>query len=256
MRRLTIGQVAVFAGVTIKTVRHYHRLGLIAEPKRDSAGYRRYDSADLLRLVRVRTLAAAGVPLAEIGALLDAAPEQFAAALSDIQRRLSAQIDALNARRDTLVRLAEGDRVLLPARACALLDRLGELGFDRGYVGSQREGLVLFRALLPEGFEHFLAVLEQRLADPEFVGLMKCIWALRACDATDPRIPELASALSDNLLAHRELLVPPPGFEAKPDAPTRYGLVNHHQEDQLPAIARLTELLDAHLRAAGIDVPR
>lgn len=57
---LTIGQAAAFVGVTIKTVRHYHRLGLVAEPQRDGSGYRRYGSADLLRLVQVRTLAGAG----------------------------------------------------------------------------------------------------------------------------------------------------------------------------------------------------
>jgi len=75
---LTIGQAAAFVGVTIKTVRHYHRLDLVAEPERDGSGYRRYGSPDLLRLIQVRTLAGAGVPLAEIGDLLDADPERFA----------------------------------------------------------------------------------------------------------------------------------------------------------------------------------
>ncbi|MEV1169149.1 MerR family DNA-binding transcriptional regulator [Nonomuraea sp. NPDC049784] len=35
----------------MKTVRHYHRHGLIDGPDRDRSGYRRYGSADLLRLV-------------------------------------------------------------------------------------------------------------------------------------------------------------------------------------------------------------
>ncbi|MGH8964270.1 MAG: MerR family transcriptional regulator, partial [Actinomycetes bacterium] len=54
-RGLTIGQAAAFAGVTVKTVRHYHRHGLVPEPGRDGSGYRRYGSDDLLRLVQVRT---------------------------------------------------------------------------------------------------------------------------------------------------------------------------------------------------------
>jgi DNA-binding transcriptional MerR regulator len=58
---ITIGQAAAFAGVTVKTVRHYHQHGLIDEPRRDNSGYRRYGSADLLRLVQIRTLAAAGL---------------------------------------------------------------------------------------------------------------------------------------------------------------------------------------------------
>ncbi|MEU2014302.1 MerR family transcriptional regulator, partial [Nocardia sp. NPDC019302] len=69
---VTIGQAAAFVGITVKTVRHYHKLGLVGEPDRDSSGFRRYGSAELLRLVQVRTLAAAGVALAEIGSMLDA----------------------------------------------------------------------------------------------------------------------------------------------------------------------------------------
>jgi DNA-binding transcriptional MerR regulator len=68
---LTIGQAAAFAGVTVTTVRHYHQHGLVDEPECDSSGCRRYRSAEPLRLVQVRTLAGAGVPLAEIGDLLD-----------------------------------------------------------------------------------------------------------------------------------------------------------------------------------------
>ncbi|GAA2254275.1 hypothetical protein GCM10010104_59060 [Streptomyces indiaensis] len=43
-------------------MRHHHKLGLVEEPERDSSGYRRYGSVQLLRLVQVRTLAGAGVP--------------------------------------------------------------------------------------------------------------------------------------------------------------------------------------------------
>ncbi|MFI7003041.1 MerR family transcriptional regulator [Nocardia sp. NPDC050175] len=67
----TIGQAAAFAGITVPTVRDYHQHGLVDEPEYDSSGDRRYRSAELLRLVQVRTLAGAGVPLAEIRDLLD-----------------------------------------------------------------------------------------------------------------------------------------------------------------------------------------
>jgi len=57
---LTISQAAV-ASATVKIMRHCHRLGLVDEPRRDSSGYRRYGSSDLLRPVQVRTLDEAGV---------------------------------------------------------------------------------------------------------------------------------------------------------------------------------------------------
>lgn len=252
---LTIGQAAAFVGVTIKTVRHYHRLGLVDEPERDSSGYRRYGSTDLLRLVQVRTLAGASAPLAEIGDLLDADPERFAAAVADVQRRLTERIEELVARRDTLHRLAYGDRVLLPDRACAILDRLAELGFSPDYVASQREGLVLTRALVPEGFDDFLTQLEHRLDDSEFIDLTKRSWDALSWDPDDPRIDELASALSDNLLANHVPLAMPTGFQARSNAATRYGLINHHREDQSPTLARLNALIETNLRAAGIDIP-
>ncbi|MET9400417.1 MerR family transcriptional regulator [Kitasatospora sp. NPDC002965] len=252
---LTIGQAAAFVGVTIKTVRHYHRLGLVAEPERDGSGYRRYGSADLLRLVQARTLAGAGVPLAEIGELLDADPERFAAALDDVHRRLTAQVEDLIARRDTLHRLAHGDRALLPDRACAVLDRLAALGFGPDYVATQREALVLARALAPEVFDTFLTRLERGLGDPEFVELTKRGLEAASWHPDDPRIEELATSLADKLLAGRALLEVPVGSRRRSDASARYGLINHHREDQEPAIARLNTLVEAHLRAAGIEIP-
>ena len=253
---VTIGQAAAFAGVTVKTVRHYHQNGLLAEPPRDTSGYRRYGSADLLRLVQVRTLAAAGVPLAEVGGLLDADAEQFAATLVDVERRITERIAALVARRDTLRQLADGDRLLLPARALTILDRLVELGFDPGYVAGQREALVLARALAPEFFDIFLNQLEHRLADPEFGDLTKRAWDARSWAPDDPRIDELASALAGNLLANRELLAVPPGFRPRPGTATLYGLINHHREDPAATSwARLNALVEAELRAADVPIP-
>ena len=38
---LTISQLASYADVTVRTVRHYHAKGLLPEPERDHSGYRR-----------------------------------------------------------------------------------------------------------------------------------------------------------------------------------------------------------------------
>ena len=42
---LTIGELASYAGVTVRAVRHYHAKGLLPEPERDHSGYRRYGAA-------------------------------------------------------------------------------------------------------------------------------------------------------------------------------------------------------------------
>src|SRR5438128_8639217 len=87
-RMITIGQLAAYAGVTIKAVRHYHQRGLLEEPPRDSSGYRRYSAEDAISLIKIKTLAEAGVPLARIKELLAADPDRFAAGMAEIDRNL------------------------------------------------------------------------------------------------------------------------------------------------------------------------
>jgi DNA-binding transcriptional MerR regulator len=67
---ITIGQLAAYAGVTIKAVRHYHQRGLLDEPSRDTSGYRRYTAEDAIKLIKIATLAKAGVPLHRVKELL------------------------------------------------------------------------------------------------------------------------------------------------------------------------------------------
>lgn len=92
---LTISRLAAYAGVTVAAVRHYHRIGLLPEPERSGSGYRDYDAAVVVRLIRIRVLASAGVPLARVEDLLDADPDQFAAGVQDIDARLCADIRRL-----------------------------------------------------------------------------------------------------------------------------------------------------------------
>lgn len=68
---MRIGQLAEVAGTTTRTVRHYHRLGLLNEPQRRSNGYREYTVSDAVRLMRIRWLATNGVPLGSVAAILD-----------------------------------------------------------------------------------------------------------------------------------------------------------------------------------------
>ncbi|MFF3571478.1 MerR family transcriptional regulator [Nocardia jiangxiensis] len=252
---MTIGQAAAFVGVTVKTVRHYHKLGLVAEPERDSSGFRRYGSAELLRLVRVRTLAAAGVPLAEVGPMLDADTTSFAAALADVDRQLTARIEELIARRDMLHMLADGDRALLGDRAVALLERMPGLGFPADEVAATREGWVLAKALVPEGFEDYLAHLEHALDDPRYVALIRGAAEAAAWQPDDPRIDELATAMAEHYLANPAQLKIVTGMQARTEAGTRYHLIAHHGEQQGSAAARALALVETKLRSAGVRIP-
>ncbi|MEV0952603.1 MerR family transcriptional regulator [Promicromonospora sp. NPDC050249] len=253
---LTIGQAAAFAGVTVKTVRHYHRLGLVEEPRRDSLGYRRYGSAGLLRLVQVRTLADAGVPLSRIGTMLDADPQQFAGDLADVKQRLTDRIQELVVRRDTLDRLAAGNRLLLPDRACALLERAAALGFPQDYLAQSLEHLVLAKALVPWDFDSFIAQSERALDDAQYVALLKRNWEARMWDPDDPRVDALATEIADHLLANPEILAIATSLRSETDALARYGLISDYQAQIAPALGRLMALVEAVLRSADIDILR
>ncbi|MGX1480347.1 UNVERIFIED_CONTAM: DNA-binding transcriptional MerR regulator [Streptomyces canus] len=85
---ITIGQLARYVGVSIKTIRVYHDKGLLPEPDRDASGYRRYGANDAIELVKIRTLAEAGVPLARIRALRSATHEEFQQALQEMLVRV------------------------------------------------------------------------------------------------------------------------------------------------------------------------
>ena len=67
---LTIGQVAVKAGVHVETVRYYQRIGLISEPTRPARGVRRYDQTIIERLTFVKRSQALGFSLDEVRQLL------------------------------------------------------------------------------------------------------------------------------------------------------------------------------------------
>src|SRR5256885_7102038 len=108
---LTISQLAAYAGVTVRAVRHSHAKGLLPEPERDHSGYRRYDAAAVVELIRIRTLADAGVPLSRVQALSTADEEEFAAAIADIDRRLRAEIRERQQHRERVAQLAAGARL-------------------------------------------------------------------------------------------------------------------------------------------------
>ncbi len=69
---LTVGQVAVDLGVTVRTLHHYDEIGLVRPSGRSQAGYRLYTRADLERLEAVVVYRRLGFPLGEIAALVEA----------------------------------------------------------------------------------------------------------------------------------------------------------------------------------------
>src|SRR5207249_442217 len=109
------------------------------EPPRDSSGYRRYRAEDAVQLVKIKTLADAGVPLARVRELLAADPDRFAAAIAEIDRDLQERAAELLRTRERIARLGAGDRLFVSAEVADYLDRLRALGVSRRTVRMERD---------------------------------------------------------------------------------------------------------------------
>ena len=239
---LTISQLASYAGVTVRAVRHYHAKGLLTEPERDRSGYRRYDAAAVVELIRIRTLAEAGVPLSRVKALLAAGEEEFAAAVDEIDRRLRAEIGERQRHRERIAQLAAGDSLALPPEAVAYLHHLREVGVAERIIGGERDAWILVAAQLPDQMPVLMELKRSQLDSPIVVELYhdldKAIdWA--------PDNPGLA-ALADKLVATIDAEAADEG--ERPDdfviSDDLVALLDAVFLDSVPIAPRLLELLE------------
>src|ERR1700757_3280356 len=67
---LSVGQLAARAQVRTDTIRYYERAGLLPVPRRTGGDHRRYEAADIDRLLFIRGAQRLGLRLAEIRELL------------------------------------------------------------------------------------------------------------------------------------------------------------------------------------------
>lgn len=88
--RLKVGELAKRSGLTVRTLHHYHAIGLLTPSARADNGYRLYGRDDIARLHQIQALRRFGLPLAEIGAYLD----QPGTPLDEIIARQIAMLDS------------------------------------------------------------------------------------------------------------------------------------------------------------------
>ncbi|MFI9485743.1 MerR family transcriptional regulator [Promicromonospora sp. NPDC052451] len=202
---LTISQLASYAGVTTRAVRHYHAKGLLPEPARDHSGYRRYGAQAAVDLIRIKILADAGVPLARVQELLRADEAELAAAVAEIDTRLRAEIEERERHRDRIARLAAGDSLALPPEGAAYLDRWRELGIPERVVEIERDSWILSLAVLtPEQVAQAMAAKSRLLDDEEFVAVLRAIGEGVDWAPDDPRLPGVADKVAALLDRHAD----------------------------------------------------
>ncbi|WP_203294855.1 MerR family transcriptional regulator [Maricaulis parjimensis] len=104
----SVGELARLSGVSVRTLHHYHSLGLLVPAVVASNGYRHYGRAELDRLQDILFYKAVGLSLADIGPLLDADSDRLVRLLRHRERlvedsqRLRETLAALDATIDAL----------------------------------------------------------------------------------------------------------------------------------------------------------
>ena len=239
---LTIGQLASYAGVSIRAVRHYHQIGLLQEPNRDASGYRTYDAVAVVRLIRIRTLAKAGVPLARVRELLDADPQTFAAATTEIDRQLRTQIRALQEHRRQIAQLGSSDSLAVPQEVVDYLDRLRATGAPEAVIDGERDAWILMAARCPEAIPAIMAAKVAQLADPNIVRLYQLIGRIAENGADEELLRETADLMSE-LLEQAAVSGELDRQDEQMSDAAFIRLMDSFADGAHPAVARLRELI-------------
>ncbi len=107
-------EFARLAGVTVRALHHYDRLGLLRPARRSAAGYRLYCARDFARLQQIVTLKFIGLPLKQIKDVLGRGPLDLRTALrfqrivlTEKGRQLSGAVRAIEEAEQLLARGGE-----------------------------------------------------------------------------------------------------------------------------------------------------
>jgi DNA-binding transcriptional MerR regulator len=214
--QLHISEVAQLVGVTPKTVRHYHKLGLMPEMGRSEGGYRLYGANDLLRLQRIKRLQSLGLSLQQIKFILEADhPDSLLlTTLQSIRCEIDQQMEKLTHRRQRIDQYLNEQATLSvvdqPEEESALLQQLSAL--FPGYPSDVPTELIEFdRAFFgrlesfhwpPEHQSAFLQVTQQFIENPRMLDYCRFILErmvlLGDLPEDDPRVISFAWEVAES----------------------------------------------------------
>jgi DNA-binding transcriptional MerR regulator len=226
-------ELAELAGTTLKTVRYYHRIGLLDEPERRTNGYKRYRVKHLIRLLRIRRLVDLGVPLSDISAMGES-DEHAEKTLHALDAELKASIERQQRMREELA---------LILRRRSLVDL--PPGFD-GNVADlsdvERSLLMIYSRVLDADAMTTLRELHSTPRPPvqaEFDAL-----PADADEATRQRLAENYAPIARRQFEEHPSLKDVAASEALTKPVVLHGLVELYNPAQLDVLQRMNALLE------------
>lgn len=134
-------QLADLTGVTLRSIRHWHDVGLLPEPERLTNGYKQYTARHLVLALRIARLTTLGFSLDQVADMLDS-EEQGQASLRGLRAEIEDRITELTRLRADIDALI--DRGVSPDLSPEALLAMDALGTD---PGSRNVALLLARLL-------------------------------------------------------------------------------------------------------------
>lgn len=237
---MRIGEIATLVGLTPRAVRHYHQIGLLAEPARRANGYRSYSVRDAVLLARIRRLTELGLGLDEVREVLAGdAGRPLGDVLRELDADLARQEREIRERRLRLAQLLRGPLTGVEPVSPALAELLAAgPDTDSPTAAKDREHLALLDTA--GGGNEVYDVLRKLAGDPAVLALYEELDALDAAPVDDPRV----AALADRMAA----LVPDEVLAAIPDdGPAMTGFGEALLADYPPAQAEVVRRVMAAL---------
>ena len=247
-----VGVLARETGLTVRTLHHYHAIGLLVPSQRTTGAHRLYTSDDIARLQQIQSLRSMRMPIADIARLL--------ATPSDMARARNSAHDVMRAHRDHLRTTIAAQTALLHqldqiaerlagigqpsvSQLCALIRQAHDTQrVERFFTATQLASLAQVRE--SSGAARGMDVIQQW---QDLIGRVDV--AMRAGDAPDaPQVQSLARQW-------RALLSLTVGGE--PDTADAARAMYEHDGDALSCIMPLrpTREMFAYLEQAGISAP-
>jgi DNA-binding transcriptional MerR regulator len=162
----SVGQVSAFAGVTVRTLHHYDKAGLLSPSGRSHAGYRLYSEADLVRLQQILFYRELGFSLDQIAAIFKDPQANALEQLRARQRQLSEEIARLQRLAEVAQRAIQVQQTGVALTPQERFEVFGEVTFDLSYATEaelkwadsegQREAMARAAAHTKEDWRHLM----------------------------------------------------------------------------------------------------
>ena len=183
-----VGELARRCGVSVRTLHHYHAIGLLAPARRSAAGRRLYGEREVVRLFRIRALQQLGLSLDAIAACLSRrqfSPLQLIGSQLERLRRQQADTERLCQRLESLRARLQADADVDVGEFLSTIEAMTM--FERYYTKDQMAQLAARRQQLGEA-----AIAGAQAEWPRLVAAMRTEME-RGTDPRSPAVQTLAA---------------------------------------------------------------